>query len=197
MQWQEIVEFLGGATVLGAVIAYLGKTAIDAYVAGRVDSYKSELQRITAEHSVRFQRLHDERAEAIKDFYAKFVRLDETLHSTLRPFQQVGEPDLNAKVLDVARQFNELREYYLPRRVFFAEPLCALVDSILDIAKGIFLDITIFDVDPRSPNYQGNREVLRERREYWEKARTAHNKEFAAVRTQLEKEFRALLGIEA
>jgi hypothetical protein len=72
-----------------------------------------------------------------------------------------------------------------------------LVDSILDIAKGIFLDITIFDVDPRSPNYQGNREVLRERREYWEKARTAHNKEFAAVRTQLEKEFRALLGIEA
>ena len=197
MGWQQIIEFLGGATVFGGVIAYLGKTAIDAYVNGRVEAYKAELQRLTTEHSVRFQRLHSERAEVIKEFYAKFVQLDETLHSTLRAFQQVGEPALKDKVAQLADQFNGLRNYYLPRRIFFAEPLCTLIDSILDMAKGIFFDITTYDVDPQSPEYVGNREALRERREYWEKARTTHNNEFAQVRAQLEGQFRALLGIEA
>jgi len=196
MEWQQIIEFLGGATVFGGVVAFLGKTAIDAYVIGRVESYKAELQRLTTEHSVRFQRLHSERAEVIKEFYAKFVQLDETLHSTLRAFQQVGEPVLKDKVAQLADQFNGLRTFYLPRRIFFAEPLCTLIDSILDIAKGIFFDITTYEVDPQSPEYVDNREALRERRDYWEKARSIHKEEFAQVRAQLETQFRALLGIE-
>lgn len=61
MQWQEIIEFLGGATVFGVVIAYLGKTGIDAFVSGRTELYKKDLERIAAEHAVRFQRLQSER----------------------------------------------------------------------------------------------------------------------------------------
>ena len=197
MQWQEIIEFLGGATVFGVVIAYLGKTAIDAYVSGRVETYKSDLQRLTAEHSVRFQRLHAERAEVIKEFYAKFARLDDALYSTLRSFQLVGEPPLKEKVSKLSEQFNELRDYFLPRRIFFDEPLCKVIDSILEMAKGIFFDITTYEVDPAHEEYKFNREVLRERHEFWEKARATHKDQFAAVKAQVEKEFRVILGIEA
>ena len=197
MQWQEIIEFLGGAAVFGAVIAYLGKTAVDAYVSGRVETYKSELQRLTAEHSVRFQRLHSERAEVIKELYGKFARLDDALYSTLRSFQLVGEPSLKEKVSKLGDQFNELRDYFLPRRIFFDEPLCKVIESVLEIAKGIFFDITTYEVDPMHEEYKFNREVLRERHEFWEKARATHKEQFAEVKARLEKEFRFILGIVA
>ena len=197
MQWQEIVEFLGGAAVFGAVIAYLGKASIDAFISGRVEAYKAELQRATTEHSVRFQRLHSERAEVIKEFYAKFARLDDMLYSTLRSFQLVGELSLEEKVSKLSEQFNELRDYFLPRRIFFDEPLCKVIDSTLEIAKGIFYDITTYKVDPTHEEYKFNREVLKVRHEFWEKARATHKAEFAQVKAKLEEQFRAILGIVA
>jgi hypothetical protein len=195
MQWQEIVEFLGGAAVFGAVIAYLGNTSINAFVSGRVEAYKADLQRATAEHSVRFQRLHSERAEVIKEFYAKFARLDDTLNSTLRSFQLVGEVSLEQKVSALGEQFNELRDYFLPRRIYFVEPLCKTIDSTLEIAKGIFFDITTYKIDPMHEEYRFNREVLLQRHEFWEKARASHKAEFAEVKATLEEQFRTILGI--
>jgi len=197
MQWQAIIEFLGGAAIFGAVIAYLGKAAVDAFISGRVETYKSELQRVTAEHSVRFQRLHTERADVIKELYARVAKLDDNLFSTLRSFQLVGEPSLQDKVSSLSVQFNDLRDYFLPRRIFFNEPLCQVIDSVLESAKGIFYDITTYNVDPVHEEYKGDREALRERRELWEKARAAHKQHFAEIKAKLEKEFRAILGIVA
>lgn len=195
MQWQEVIEFLGGAAVFGAVLAYLGKTAIDAYVSGRVESYKGELQRVTAEHSIRFQRLHAERAEVIKDFYAKFVHLDESLHSTLREFQQVGELPLQEKANALANEFNVIRDYFLPRRIFLEEDLCALIDSVLDKTKGIYFDVTTYEMDPRHSDYEVNPELKKERRALWEQARGVYKNEFKEIKLRLEKQFRFILGL--
>lgn len=195
MNWQEIIEFLGGAAVFGGVIAYLGKTAVDAYVSGRVESYKAEIQRVSTEHSVRFQYLHAERATAIRDLYAKIAVLDETLSSALRAFQLAGEPPLKDKISTLATQFNELRDFYLPRRIFFEPRVCELIDSALDTAKGIFFDITTYEVDPSHPQYSFDREILKERHEFWEKARAAHQNQFAEVKAKLERGFREILGI--
>lgn len=197
MQGQEIAKFLGSATVFGAVIAFLGKAWIDAFISGRLEAYKADLQRATAEHSVKFQSLHSERAEVIKEFYAKVARLDDILYSTLRSFQLVAEPSLVAKVSKLSEQFNEIRDYFLTRRIFFDEPLCKVIDSTLEIAKGIFYDITTYEVDPKNEKYQFNREVLKERHEFWEKARATHKAEFAQVKAKLEEQFRAILGIVA
>jgi len=197
MNMQEIIEFLGGATAISLTIGYLGQRAIDGYVSGRIEAYKGELQRIASEHSIRFQRLHSERAEVIKEFYAKLAVLDDTLYSTLRGFQAVGEPPLTEKVSRLAEQFNSLRDYFLPRRIFFDEDLCKLIDQIFDIAKDIFFDITTYKVDPTDIEYRYNREVLKERHEFWDKGRAAHSKEFAELKSKLEAQFRDLLGIKA
>ena len=197
MNAQEIIEFLGGATAISVTIGYLGQKAIDGYVSGRIEAYKSELQRIASEHSIRFQRLHSERAEVIKEFYAKLAVLDDTLYSTLRGFQAVGDTPLTEKVSRLAEQFNSLRDYFLPRRIFFDEQLCKLIDQTLDIAKGIFYDITTYTVEPTDVEYKYNREVLKERHEFWEKARTSHSQEFVELKTKLESQFREIMGIKA
>jgi hypothetical protein len=195
MQWQEIIEFLGGAAAIAGTIAFLGKKAIEAYLAGRVEAYKSNLERIASEHSIRFQRLHSERAEVIKDFYGKLILLDESLHSALRPFQAVGEPGLKEKVKNIGDQFNYLRYYFLPKRIFFEEKVCELIDRILEAARGVFFDITTYEVDTNDLSYKYDRELLNERHEFWEKARNIHKNEILELKKQLEKEFRGILGI--
>jgi hypothetical protein len=197
MNVQEIIEFLGGAAAISLTVGYLGKTAIDAYVSGRIEAYKGDLERITVEHSIRFQTLHSERAEVMKELYAKLAILDDTLYSTLRGFQAVGEPTLPEKVAALSEQFNVLREFFLPRRIFFDENLCKLIDEILDLAKGIFFDITTYAVDPADVEYKYDREVLKERHEFWDKARVAHKQEFAKLKIKLETQFREILGIKA
>lgn len=196
MQWQEIIEFLGGTAIFGTVLGYLGKVAIDAYASGRIEAYKSELQRVTTGHSVRFQRLHAERADVIKEFYEKLARLDDALASTLAFLQSVHDTPLAEKVTALGKHFIEIREYFVLRRIFFAEGTCQLVDQILDLARGIFFDITTYTVDPTHPEYKYDRGLLKERHEFWEKARTAHKTEFVNLKHSLETEFRKLLGIE-
>jgi len=194
----ELIEFLGGAIAISAVVAYLGKKAIEAYLSGRLEQHKSELQRLSTEHSVRFQKLHSERAEAIKELYGRLVSLDDSLQSTLRPLQMVGEPSLAEKIKELGTSFNELRNYFVPRRIFFTEDTAKLVDEVLGVAKDVYLDITTYPSDPTHPDYEAeNPEVSRDRRELWRKARATHAGEFAAVKRSLEAQFRSILGIEA
>ncbi|MBZ0097007.1 MAG: hypothetical protein K8H75_16760 [Sulfuricella sp.] len=197
MEWQEIINFLGGATAISLTIGYLGKKSIEAYLNGRVEAYKNNLEKLTSEHTIRFQRLHTERAEVIKELYGKLANLDDTLHSTLRAFQLDGEPALEEKVSKLSDQFNDIREYFLPRRIFFEENTCTLIDSILESAKDVFIDITTYPVDPAAPACRYDREVLKERLESWDKARTTHKNEIAELKAKLEHEFRSILGINA
>ena len=61
----------------------------------------------------------------------------------------------------------------------------------------MFFDITTYPVDIKDTNYKYNRELLKERHEFWEKARNIHNNEITELKEQLENEFRKLLGISA
>ena len=195
MDWEAILKFLGGATALSGLFAYLGKKSIESYLAGKLESHKKNLERIAAEHSIRFQHLHSERAMVVKELYEKLVTLDGSLYSTLRRFQAVGEESLEEKVGTLGENFNELRNYYLPKRIFLEEPLCELIDKILESAKGIFYDITTYAVNTEDLSYRYDRELYKERHKFWEKARGIHENEISELKKGLENEFRNILGI--
>lgn len=85
----------------------------------------------------------------------------------------------------------------MPKRIFFEEKLCVLIDSILDAAKGVFYDIITYPVDTTDLIYKHDRELLKERHEFWDKARNIHKNEIAELKKELEQEFRRILGINA
>lgn len=97
----------------------------------------------------------------------------------------------------LAKQFNDLRTYFLPNRIFLAESVCTIIDEILEVAKGIFFDITTFEVDPGHEEYRYNPAVLKERHQFWENARSIHKGKFTEVKAKFEREFRVILGIES
>lgn len=197
MDWESIIKFFGGAAAVSGIFAYLGKKSIESYLAGKLESHKKNLEKIALEHSIRFQFLHSERATVVKELYEKLVTLDESLHSTLRRFQATGEDKLEEKVNALGENFNDLRNYYLPKRIFLEESLCELIDKILDSAKGIFYDVTTFEVSTDDLSYRYDQELLKERHKFWEQARGMHEKDVSVLKKILEDEFRNILGINS
>jgi len=59
MNWQTIIEFLGGAAAISAVLGYLGKKAIDSFAAGRLEFLKNELELLSNEHRDSLTRQRD------------------------------------------------------------------------------------------------------------------------------------------
>ena len=149
--------------------------------AGKLESHKKNLERITF----------------IKELYEKLVDLNESLYSILRRLQAVGEASLEEKVNKLGKNFNELRKYYLYKRIFFKESECELIDIILESAKGIFYDITTFPVNTDDISYHYDKDLLKERHQFWDKARGIYENEVSELKNNLENEFRSTIGINS
>jgi len=197
MDWTDLAKYGINLVGLSSVFAYLGKKGIESYMSGRLESYKNQLQMTATEHSIRFQHLHGERAEVIRELYTKIAELDIALRDCLKAFHAAGEPDLSAKVERVRRAHNALVGFYPPRRIFLEEELCSILDAILDQSGGIFIDITSLPVDSTSREYENDRHLLKDRMENWDRARKAHRDESAQLKAELEGRFRRILGIAA
>lgn len=197
MDWDSLFKYLTGIAGVSVAIAFVGKKAVEAFLSSRIEKYKSNLERITTEHSIRFQQLHTERAQVIKEMYQKLVDLDLALDATLKAFHHISEPSLEEKITAVSKAHNDLYYFYLPKKIFFEKSLCSLLDGIVDSSKSVFIDITTFPVDPTSIEYKYDRGLLMERHEYWEKARKIHEIEIKELKEKLEDEFRNILGIKA
>jgi hypothetical protein len=164
--WLGLLQSLGVFGIMVSALAYVFKKNFESYLNSKIDQHRIILEKDSREHMIRYERLHAERAEVIKIFYGKLVEFDKILGSTLNPFQAVGEPELEQKVVQLADKFNEMLNYYLPNKIFFSKALCSKIDELINISHGIFLDITVFPVSLRSPMYQNNFEGVKNRAEF-------------------------------
>lgn len=163
-----------------------------------IEAFKSVLQVSAVEHQVRFTKLHDKRAEVIQTLYSKLVALDLAIHSVLKLFHKTGEPSLEEKVREYGRLHNEFNDFYLPNKIFFDAQACKVLDDFLFLSRNTYFDITTYPIDPTSVEYKhGPRELLNERHEYWEKARKVFENDISGLKTQMEIQFRKMLGVES
>jgi hypothetical protein len=219
MYWTPIVQSIGTFAVGSGIFALLVKSLVvnslnrelEAYksklntdleahkatLLKDVEAFKSTLQLATIEHQVRFSKLHDKRAVVIQDLYGKLVALDTAIHSVLKKFQQMGEASLEDKVREYGRLHNELNEFFLPNKLFFDTETCRVIDELLFLSRDTYFDITTYPVNPESPEYNyGPRDLLKERHEYWEKARKVFDSDIQKLKIKLEAQFRAMLGVK-
>lgn len=196
MDWEAIIKFLFGVAGISGAFAFIGKKSVEAFLASRVEKYKSNLEKIATEHSIRFQQLHSERAQVIKVLYEKLVNLDLSLLSTLKLFQSAKEPNLEEKIKSLSKKHNELFYFYLPKKIFFDKHICDLLDSIMEKAKKVFIGITINPINTQNIEYKYDPELLKERYELWDKGRNIFQNEITQIKKELEDKFRNLLGVD-
>jgi hypothetical protein len=197
MDWDSIFKFFLGMASISGVFAYVGKKIVDVYLASKLESFKSTLEKSGVEHSIRFQKLHSERAEVIKELYEKLIGLDLALNSTLKAFHPVGEPQIEEKIKALSKIHNEIYYFYLPKKVFFEKSMCNLLDDLFLKCRAIFIDVTTYPPDTQNIQYKYDRSLLQDRHEFWEKARGSYQDEISTLIESLENEFRKIIGINA
>jgi hypothetical protein len=162
-----------------------------------VEAFKSTLELVSIEHQIRFSKLHDKRAQVIQDLYVKLVRLDTAMHSVLKMFQTEGEPNIDEKIALYFKLHNELIEFFLPNRIFFGKDTCRVINDLLLLSREAYLDITTYPVDTSSPEYKyGPRELMKERHDFWKKARKLFETDISNLKEQIEAQFREMLGVK-
>ncbi len=195
MEWQAIIEFLGGATAISLTLGYLGRKAIEAFIAGQVESYKSDLEKIALEHSVRFSSLHSKRAEIIAEIYELLSDVENQARLLATPVMESGEPPRSVTYQSTANLYYRLYEKYNKTRIYFPDDICQLIDKFLTQSrKAISFYKLAEQVSMQDP--EGNHKKLQEDlqtkfMEVWEEV----EENVPKARIAIESEFRKILGV--
>jgi hypothetical protein len=107
--------------------------------AKELEDRKAELTRLTAEHQVRYTRLHERQAEVISEVYAKL----EDLHDSVRFLAKLSPSPVEAERIDElhnARQraadaSRELEHYFYRQGIWLDKETCQRIDSIIALLK--------------------------------------------------------------
>jgi hypothetical protein len=185
----DVLQNLGIFSLLVAGVAWLARALTKQVLDRDIEKFKSDLERDAITYKIKYERLHAERVEVIKDVYKKIVGAHESLRSLINPLQGAGEPTEDEKAKKASQANIELIEYYQENRIFFDEELATEIDALrlgLREAWGKFHN-------SRTARKDGDyKEARNEWLDAWEKI----DEEVPKVKGHLEEKFRTILGIE-
>lgn len=199
MRWEDAFRFstailtsLGvGAAIVFAFSSWLGKV----WAVRILDKERHDLSKLRKEHGIRFSKLHAERAEAIKEIVQMLQALDDSLHSFLKDFQPVNEPDLEKKIEKTIQIHSEFVNAYKKHRIFFSKETAELMHKIALCSRDAYFDVKTYPVSLEDVQYTIRPQLLREREDNWKSARRSFYQDLQCLREELEETFRQILGI--
>lgn len=158
--------------------------------------YQHTLDTKLNEFNIRFSKLHEERANTIKELYTRLVRLHAatvTLTRSIQPIFENPEKEEKQRLENVNNTLNEFQKYYLVNKIFFEKNLADRLDKI---AKEYWKKnwdyatiLRMFREDSISD------EFYKKMVENSQKITEAVDKDFAKSLEELESEFRKILGV--
>lgn len=187
-----ITSLGGGALIIFAFSSWLGKV----WASRILETEKHQLELLRREHEVRFSKLHLERAEAIKEIAQKLQELDDSLHTILKEFQPIEDPDINSKITDFIRIHSDYIQAYKKNRIYFTKETEERMHGLAICSRDTYIDITTYPVDPEDTEYQFIPDLLQNRADAWKAARKKFYGDIEQIKTTLESEFRVILGVE-
>jgi hypothetical protein len=195
MQWQEVVNFLGEASLISLTIAYLGKKAIESFIAGRIQAYKSNLERIATEHAIQFASLHSRRAEVIAEVYELLSDVENKARLLATPIMESGESPRNITYQSTASLLDQLFEKYNKTRIYFAEETCELIAKFINQSR---LPVSFYQVamqvaeqGPEGKEEELQKDLQKKFMKVWEEVEA----NVPSARKAVEREFRKILGV--
>lgn len=177
-----------------------------------VEAFRTALQLEAQRHAVEFSSLHTKRAELISELYSRIVSLNygivgltrelgareyraEEYAKSATPEPWAIQPGIHtlsdaeeSKAMALQQTAREFLLFYSERKIYFSHDVCAILDSLVSLAGymgAMYQNVAIKDNDGR---LFVNPKVL----ELWEMS----GKKFPELQALLEKEFRALLGVQ-
>jgi hypothetical protein len=198
---------LAALRALLAIVAWLLKTSLKAWIANdaevfktrlkadsdiEIEQFKSSLQLIATEHQVRFSKLHERRADIIEELYKRLTdvywdgqRFVMTSENNPSPYQ-ANEFDKMREKLSEVFMFIEHHRILLPKSV------CALLDQHFS-----HVNLTVYSAGIFGRVKNPSDRTAEQSNDAFEKAYKDFETEIPAARAALEDEFRKMLGADA
>lgn len=198
-----ITVFLSSTAITG-LVGYLAKKIIDKYLEHGLEKYKadlqldtekykSELKRIELEHQIKYSKLHEERAQTIKELYSFLIDLQKHLILFTTPFQGQDWTTDTERENDTKEVFERINQFFLKNRIYLSLPVCDKIQGILTDSWGIIVQMS---VTKRSAQYNTTGPEKAQSLKEWQSLYSKIGKEIDTARLSLEDEFRKIIGAE-
>lgn len=204
---EEVIKFIGGATVLIAAVAWLIRTLAKHILSKDIEIFKSqllaksnieleklkhELKLISSEHEKRMQILHERRAGVIAELYSKlldFIGAAELYTGDPDKFDETSKETRASNFTEKASVFNK---FYNVNRIYFNKSICNQVDFLIIevISKIINVQIRFTAIN----NTSGLKKYDMYQ-ESWDKAIELVHEKVPLLKEAIEDEFRNLIGV--
>ena len=187
--WQNFITYITSATIVAVALGWVLRRLIDNFFSHKIEQYKAQLDKENIKYRITYERLHAERAEVIKNVYKKIVNTYDAFHDYIKPLRLAGEPTQAEHHKIAGETFNNFSYYYRENRIFFAEPIACRIDAILNLFMEIYNQFEMSKILKEDVStYAGVQE--------WNKAFERLKNEVPPIKSEIEKEFRNMIGIE-
>ncbi len=191
MNWLELLQNLG----IFAIISYFIKSLIKVYLDRDIEKFKTNLEKEAIAFRIKYEKLHLERAEIIKEIYKKIVRIRDSAEAYMRntlneSYTKEKENEIKGKL---ENELNSLISYYKDNKFFFQERLAQNIDIFIKLVSS---SITEFYYSRYNPNNKTGEGSTREWGEVLDALKNIGEEAFKII-LLLEEEFRKIIGIES
>jgi hypothetical protein len=201
VDWQILLTTLSATGVASAAFVFLAKALSKHFLSLDLERFKGELkathekelERLRADlrlaafrQETTFAKLHDKRAEVIAELYAKLATVNGAMHELLSPLEVDGGAGREKREKSAAEAGNDFRRYYDRHLIYFDESLCNLLHSF---SQDMMRAWVIHLHNPTTGEGGINR--WEPRMKAWERL----NEQVPKIRTEIEQNFRQLLGL--
>jgi hypothetical protein len=183
--WQQLIGLIVAPVVVVGAIAWLLRGIVSQGFARDLHRYKSELEQQNFEHRERFSLIHQRRAEVIATLYGKIARTKSVVADLVGIFQQGGQ-SLMEKKRKVAEIYNDMSAYFFESRIFLPHETAEKAEKLVMTIKNVLIEFDTAQMgnDVYKPDQTG----------LWVQAFQRLRDEVPPIQSELEREFKELLG---
>lgn len=178
--------------VFTTIIVAFGKKIIEFFYNKLLHAYKSKLELLKLEHSVKYSLLHNNRVEAIEKVYKNLVDLKNSIFTLIAPLKE-DDDSLKKELVDVNNKYLEFSNNYNYQKIYFSKKTCGLLDKLEELHYKTGRDYALIEFDkmhdmPKEELRKTYQKAVQGGKKFKEKAPLAIE--------AIEDEFRTLIGVE-
>jgi hypothetical protein len=184
-----VITSIGGSAVLFTVVGFLARSLVLHLLSKDIAKFKVDLEKIAYGHQIRFSQLHDKRAQVIAELYGSIVALERKAEVFVRLLLASDKEKNNSRLIELWDAADKFQDVFQKNRIYFEERICKKIDSLNESLSDPISKLVMHnEMSVQSNNYK-------DLFQSWDAATKQINEIIPGVKSDIEFEFRNILGV--
>lgn len=130
----EVLKFVSSIVAITGLLGYIARNIIKLVIDKDLERFRNELKMTVFEHQIVYSKLHNDRAEVIRELYTKITRMERAMNDlAVYATEEKVEKALD-KVLDAKYYFEE-------NKIFFEPEVSNTVEEIIGATHNAYFEV--------------------------------------------------------